>query len=132
MEWARRLQQEDIDIVTGKAPYCEVVPDVDAGFTKEDLKDPAKRDAIIKVIQQRLAKSHKEKPNGYAVRHVPKEDLKGMQQLQGHLQAGLFITKFRKIFSRGEMNADLLIVPARYGDAEDSSEYQEQLPTSPP
>jgi hypothetical protein len=132
MEWARRLQQEDIDIVTGKAPYCEVVPDVDAGFTKEDLKDPAKRDAIIKVIQQRLQKAQKERPNGYAVRHVPKEDLKGLQQLQGHLQAGLFITKFRKIFSRGEMNADLLIVPARYGDAEDSSEYQEQLPTSPP
>jgi hypothetical protein len=79
-----------------------------------------------------LQKAQKERPNGYAVRHVPKEDLKGLQQLQGHLQAGLFITKFRKIFSRGEMNADLLIVPARYGDAEDSSEYQEQLPTSPP
>ena len=30
------------------------------------------------------------------------------------------------------MNDDLLIVPARYGDAEDNSEYEEILPTSPP
>jgi hypothetical protein len=48
------------------------------------------------------------------------------------LQAGLFITKFRKIFARDEMNDDLLIVPARYHDAEDDSEYEEILPTSPP
>ena len=88
--------------------------------------------AITKVIQSRLAKAHKDRPFGFAVRHVPDEDVKGLTQLAGHLQDGLFITKFRKIFSRGEMNADLLIVPARYGDAEDSSEYQEQLPTSPP
>jgi hypothetical protein len=48
------------------------------------------------------------------------------------LQAGLFITKFRKIFARDEMNDDLLIVPARYNEAEDDSEYEELLPVSPP
>jgi hypothetical protein len=50
----------------------------------------------------------------------------------GHLQVGLFITKFRKIFTRDEMNDDLLLVPARLGDQDDNSEYEEILPTSPP
>src|SRR3954447_13706143 len=31
MEWARKLTKEDIDIVTGKAGYCEELPDVDEG-----------------------------------------------------------------------------------------------------
>jgi hypothetical protein len=132
MEWARRLNKTDIDILTGKAPYCEELPNVDEGFTKEDLNDPTKKDAIIKVIQARLDKAHKSHPLGYLVRHAPKEDLKRMQQLVGHLQAGQFLTKFRKTFTRGEMNADLVIVPARYGEAEDNSEYLETLPTSPP
>jgi len=52
--------------------------------------------------------------------------------LLGHLQAGAFITKFRKTFTREEMNDDLEIVPARHQDARDDSEYDEILPTSPP
>ena len=72
--------------------------------------------------------------DGIVVASAPKAEvgISGFGLLTGHLQAGLFITKFRKIFSRAEMNSDLLIVPARYNDSEDSSEYQEQLPTSPP
>jgi hypothetical protein len=31
-----------------------------------------------------------------------------------------------------EMNDDLAIVPARYGDSVDDSEYEELLPVSPP
>ena len=49
-----------------------------------------------------------------------------------HLSENWFITKFRKIFARDEMNDDLLIVPARYNGAEDTSEYEEILPSSPP
>jgi hypothetical protein len=64
-----------------------------------------------------------ERPIGYLVREAPAEDVRALQQLSGHLQAGLFITKFRKIFARDEMNDDLAIVPARYGDAVDDSEY---------
>jgi hypothetical protein len=132
MEWARRLNQEDLDILNGKSGYAESVPDVDEGFTEADLKDPKKRDAIVKVIQDRLNKANKSHPIGYLVRHAPADDVKGPAQLAGHLQAGLFVTKFRKTFTRGEMNDDLLVIPARYGDSADSSEYQEQLPTSPP
>ena len=52
--------------------------------------------------------------------------------LKGHLKAGQFVTKVRKSFTKGEMDEDLLIVPAKVGDAEDKSEYTEVLPTSPP
>jgi hypothetical protein len=132
MEWARKVTAEDVKVLKGQAPYCEKVPDVDEGFTQADLKDPQKAQAIFKVIQQRLAKAQKERPNGYLVREAPKEDVRQLQLLAGHLQVGAFITKFRRIFTRDEMNADLLLVPARYGDSDDSSEYEEILPTSPP
>src|SRR6202007_1249919 len=105
---------------------------VDEGFTRADLKDPQRAEAIYKVIRARLAKSQKDRPIGYLVRHAPADDVKDLQQLGGHLQENLFITKFRKIFCRDEMNDDLYIVPARYNGAEDSSEYEEVLPSSPP
>ncbi len=132
MEWAHKLNDRDLKVLAGKAPYSETVPDVDEGFTQADLKDPARSQAVIKVIQARLAKSRQERPLGYLVRHVPAEDVRNLQQLGGHVQAGQFITKFRKIFARDEMNDDLLMVPARYNDAVDDSEYEELLPVSPP
>ena len=132
MEWARKLTKNDIGIMTGKSPYCEKVPDPDEGFTLADAKDKERARAIAKVIRARLAKSQKERPFGYLVRDIPAEDAKNLTQLAGHLQESWFITKFRKIFARDEMNDDLLIVPARYNGAEDNSEYEEILPTSPP
>ena len=131
-EWGKKITADDIKVLKGEAAFGEKVPDPDEGFTEADLKDPKKKEAIIKVIQERLSKANKDKPIGYAVRHAPADDLKGLQQLAGHLQAGLFVTKFRKTFSKGEMGDDLVIIPARYGDEEDASEYQEQLPSSPP
>ncbi len=132
MEWARKLSETDVKVLNGKASYSEKVPDVDEGFTQADLKDPKRSEAVIKVIQARLDKARQERPIGYLVREAPADDVRALQQLAGHLQAGLFITKFRKIFARDEMNDDLSIVPARYNDAEDDSEYQELLPVSPP
>jgi hypothetical protein len=132
MEWARKLTDNDVQILQGKAPYSETVPNVDEGFTEADCKDPKKAEAIYKVIRERLAKAQQDHPIGYLVRQAPAEDVRALQQLAGHLQAGLFITKFRKTFARDEMTDDLVLVPARLGDHDDDSEYQEILPTSPP
>ena len=132
MEWARKLSKSDIGIVTGKSPYSEKVPDPDEGFVLADAKDKERAKAIAKVIRARLAKAQQERPFGYLVREAPADDVKNLQQLAGHLTENWFITKFRKIFARDEMNDDLAIVPARYNGAEDISEYEEILPTSPP
>jgi len=132
MEWARKLTKDDIGIVTGKSPYCEKVPDPDEGFVLADAKEKERAKAIAKVIRARLAKAQQERPFGYLVREAPAEDVKDLQKLGGHLTENWFITKFRKIFARDEMNEDLLIVPARYKDVEDVSEYEEILPSSPP
>jgi hypothetical protein len=132
MEWSRKLNKDDVGILNGKAPYSETVPNVDDGFTQADLKDPKRAEAVYKVIRARLEKSRKERPIGYLVREAPSDDVKDLQKLAGHLSEGLFITKFRKIFARDEMNDDLQIVPARYNGTEDVSEYEEILPSSPP
>ncbi len=132
MEWSRRLTDNDIKVLSGGAPYSEKLPNVDEGFTEADIKDAKRAQAVIKVIQARLLKARQERPIGYLVRHAPNEDVRRLQELTGHVQAGLFITKFRKLFARDEMNDDLVIVPARVGEHEDSSEYEEILPTSPP
>jgi Uncharacterized protein conserved in bacteria (DUF2330) len=132
MEWSRKLTAKDVAVLKGDAPYSEKVPDVDEGFTQADVKDPQKAQAIYKVIQGRLDKCNKDRPIGYLVREAPAEDIRSLQQLAGHVREGGFITKFRKIFLRDEMNDDLEMVPARYSDAEDSSEYEELLPVSPP
>jgi hypothetical protein len=132
LEWARKLTAEDIKVLKSEAPYSEKVPDVDEGFTQADLKDPKKAQAVLKVIQQRLEKCRKDRPAGYLVREAPADDLKQLKVLAGHLKEGQFVTKFRKTFAKDEMNDDLLIVPAKLGGAEDRSEYEEILPTSPP
>jgi hypothetical protein len=132
MEWARKLSKDDVGILTGKAPYSERVPNPDEGFTIADCKDKERAKAIAKVIRARLAKAQQERPFGYLVREAPADDIRNLQQLAGHLSESLFITKFRKLFARDEMNDDLLIVPARYNGSEDNSEYEELLPVSPP
>ena len=132
MEWARKLTKDDVSVLAGRSPYSEKVPDPDEGFVLADGKDKERARAICKVIRARLAKAQQERPFGYLVRHAPADDVKNLQQLAGHLAESLFITKFRKIFARDEMNDDLVILPARYNGAEDNSEYEEMLPSSPP
>jgi hypothetical protein len=132
LEWAKRLTANDIKLLKAEAPYSEQVPDPDAGFTAADVRDPKKAKAVYKAIRERLAKSRKERPGGYLVRQAPAADVKGLKVLAGHLQEGQFLTKFRKTFTKAEMADDLLIVPAKLGQAEDRSEYEEVLPTSPP
>ena len=132
MEWSRRLTNQDVGILQGLFPYSEKVPNPDAGFTAADLKDPRRAQAITRVIQYRLQVLQKVRPNGYLVREAPAREIANLRILLGHLHAGSFITKFRKVFTREEMNDDLEIVSAHHQDARDDSEYDEILPVSPP
>jgi hypothetical protein len=132
LEWAKRLSAADIKLLKGDAPYGEKVPDVDAGFTRADVRDSEKAQAVYKVIRERLEKYRQERPGGYLVRKAPAADIKQLKLLLGHLKERQFLTKFRKTFTKGEMGDDLLILPAKLGQAEDKSEYEEILPTSPP
>jgi hypothetical protein len=132
LEWAKKLTAADINLLKGQAAYGEKLPDPDEGFTSDDLKNEKKREEVYKTISERLEKYRKHRPGGYLVREAPAKDVKELKLLLGHLKEGQFVTKFRKTFTRGEMDDDLLIVPAKLGDAVDRSEYEETLPTSPP
>jgi hypothetical protein len=132
LEWARELTADDVKLLKGQAAYSEKIPDPDQGFTQADVKDPKNAEKVYKVIQDRLAKYRQERPGGYLVREAPEKDLQQLKILSGHLKEKQFVTKIRKTFTRGEMDDDLLIVPAKLGQAEDKSEYEEVLPTSPP
>jgi hypothetical protein len=132
LEWAGKLTAEDLKLFKGEGTYSDSLPDVDEGFSAADIKDPQKAQAVYKVIRERMDKFRKEHPGGYLVRQAPRADIKQLKVLAGHLKEGKFLTKFRKTFTKGEMNDDLLLVPAKLGEAVDHSEYQEILPTSPP
>jgi hypothetical protein len=132
LEWARQLTADDVKVLKGQAAYTEKLPDPDEGFSQDDLKDAKKAEQVVKTIEQRLARDRKERPGGYLVREAPAKDVQQLKILAGHLKEGQFVTKIRKTFTKGEMNDDLLLVPAKLGNAEDHSEYDEVLPTSPP
>jgi hypothetical protein len=132
LEWAKRLTADDVRLLKAEAPFSETLPDIDEGFTQADLKDTAKAATIYKAIDERLEKHRNQRPGGYLVREAPAVEVKQLKTLVGYLKEGQFLTKFRKIFTKGEMEDDLLIVPAGLGLAEDQSEYEEALPTSPP
>ena len=65
-------------------------------------------------------------------RQAPKEDIAKLKLLLGHIKNNMFITKVRKLFTKGEMVQDLEFVRARVGARDDDIEYYSMLPTSPP
>ena len=65
-------------------------------------------------------------------RDAPADDVKKLRNLRGHVQKDKFITKMRKVFTKGEMGEDLVFARARYEGEEDDIEYFSILPTSPP
>ncbi len=127
LEWAHKLTDTDLKLLAGGVAYSEKLPDVDDGFSPADLKDPKRARAISKVIEARLEKDRRQRPQGYLVREAPAEDVASLRQLAAHLRAGQFLTRLRRIFAREELTDDLPIVPARRGQAEDTSEYEESL-----
>src|SRR2546423_286037 len=52
-------------------------------------------------------------------RDAPKADVEKLKILRGHVKKGQFVTKFRRVFTKAEMGADLELVKARVGGADD-------------
>jgi hypothetical protein len=132
LEWARSLTEADLKVLKGAEPYGESLPDPDEGFVVADLNDPARKEAIFKVIQKRKDKYARERPGGYLVRTALAADIRGLSVLLPYLGEGQFVTKLHKVFTREEMTQDLVFGAAKVGQVPDTSEYTERLPTSPP
>jgi hypothetical protein len=132
LEWAKRLTAHDFEVLRGAAPYSEAPPDVDDGFSRADLNEPQRAEAIYRVIRRRLDRARHANPQGHRVRHAHAEDVQELRQLATHLHAGQFLTKFRKVFTRAELAGDLEFIPARLGPADDTSEYEEALSKARP
>ena len=92
-------------------------------------REPATLEWARKISEGDLAVMSGEKAYN---RDAPKEDQEKMRLLKGHLQNGRFVTKMRKVFTKDEMNEDLVFVRAKIDEKEDDVEHVSILPTSPP
>jgi hypothetical protein len=92
-------------------------------------REPATLEWAKKITENDILVLEGKKPYN---REAPKPDIDNLKLLKGHVQKGQFITKFRKVFTKGEMTEDLEIVPAAVDGQKDSIEYWSILPTSPP
>jgi len=89
-----------------------------------DKQYPPEKGVIVKRMVNGQGEYHW-MPN----REAPPEDVQEIRQLKGHIRPGLWLTKFRKSFSKGEMVKDLVIEPV---PVEKREEYIRILPQSPP
>ena len=134
------------DVPKGAAPIAlaDFLKEVKDDYLKknQDLTDFAK--AELKRMEDRyqpskgvIVKNPDPKGNQFtATRYVfypnrdaPKDDVKGLARLRGHLRKGEWLTKFRKVIRKDEMTDDLVLEPVP--GAEEQS-YVRILPTSPP
>jgi len=95
----------------------------------EDQYQPAKG-AIVKYDDKSVGKGYLWTHYGfYPARAVPRDEVKGIALLKGHLQKGQWLTKFRKIVRKTEMTKDLVLAEV---PKEQEQTYVRVMPTSPP
>jgi hypothetical protein len=132
LEWCRKFSQSDIEFLKGGAAFSEKLPDPDEGFMQADIADPNRRQKAYETIRGRLDQYRRDRPGGWLVREAPPAEVAKLKELLGHVREGQYVTKIRHVFTKPEMANDLPIVPAKWGNAADTSEYSKSLPTSPP
>jgi hypothetical protein len=98
-------------------------------FLRRTGREPATLEWAKKIKRKDIAVLEGTRPFNRA---APGEDIKKLRLLLGHVRRGMFITKIRKQFTKGEMFQDLEFVRAKVGGIEDDVEYYSMLPTSPP
>jgi hypothetical protein len=127
LEWAKRLADADLLVLKGTVPASEPVPDPDDGFSEADLRQPQRADAIRRAIRKRLEGYRKDRPDGYLVRDISPADAPGLKELSAYLKPGRFLTRLYAGLTRDEVKDHMILVPARWGTLEDTSEYDERL-----
>lgn len=65
-------------------------------------------------------------------RDADADAVKNLKILKGFVKKGQFITKFRKVFKKGEMTQDLVLSASALKGGQGDLEYIEIMPTSPP
>jgi len=142
LEFALKLRAEDIDVLMGKASYTgrpKPVDDIDklSGLDTVDFNDFRAFDAAEKRARAILVKKGVDVDNQtnvftgfrqgrwFTVRDAPQADIAALKVLVGHLKRDRFLTKFRKTFLKSEMTDDLVLIPAKVGDAADTTEFVE-------
>jgi len=96
---------------------------------RSDGREPATLEWAKKIRPKDIAVLEGTRPYN---RQAPPEDVRKLRLLLGHVQRGMFITKIRKFFTKGEMFQDLEFVRAKVAGSEDDIQYFSMLPTSPP
>jgi hypothetical protein len=96
---------------------------------RSDGREPATLEWAKKIRPKDIAVLEGTRPYN---RQAPPEDVRKLKLLLGHVQRGMFITKIRKVFTKGEMFQDLEFVRAKVAGSEDDIQYFSMLPTSPP
>jgi hypothetical protein len=96
---------------------------------RQQRHEPATLEWARKITADDIRVLEGQKPYN---REAPQEDVGKLKLLKGHVKAGQFVTKLRKVFRTDEMTDDLLFTRARVGDQDDDLEYMSILPTSPP
>jgi hypothetical protein len=101
----------------------------DVNGQRQKGREPATLEWAKKITENDILVLEGRKPYN---REAPKADIDNLKLLKGHVQKGQFITKFRKVFTKAEMEHDLELVRAKVGGQDDDTEYFSILPTSPP
>src|SRR5262249_4908417 len=95
----------------------------------EDKYQPAKG-VIVKYDPKSIGKGYiSTRYAWYPAREAPLADIKGLARLKGHLQQGLWLTKFRKWLRKDEMTQAMVLAAV---PKTQEQTYIRIMPTSPP
>jgi hypothetical protein len=95
----------------------------------EDQYQPAKGMIVKNPENQGFGRYMSTRYSWYPAREAPQDEVKGLARLKGHLHQGQWLTKFRKIVRKSEMNNDIIL--SEVPQAQQQT-YLRIMPTSPP
>jgi hypothetical protein len=114
--------------------YAFTVKRADPCFDRVKALQGSGKESATLEWARRLTKTDLRVLSGEAKfsREAPAADVAAMNCLRGHLKAGQYITKIRKVFTNPEMTGDIVFRQAAFSGRNDSMEYTAALPGSPP